>query len=302
MTVKTDKECWLKCVSHERCLSLNVIIASKTLQCELFNWIGGSLNAFLVPKKSGYHAQLQVKDDCQGCLNGGACVASKSRYKCTCQFGYKGNRCETQVNQDCSTLLAAGYHENGVYTIHPDGKGEFPVLCDMKTNGGGWVVIQKRFDASVSFNRLWNEYKKGFGEMKTGEFWLGNDYIHRLTEARPMKILIELEDTNGLHSNASYSIFIVQNESNFYRLDISGYSGTAGNALDHSNPPWKSKGMVFSTPDRDNDKCPCACAVDTKSGWWFNWCAAGSLNQVTIFWNTLSNSLSKSTMKIKPIL
>ncbi|KXJ06298.1 Ryncolin-3 [Exaiptasia diaphana] len=80
----------------------------------------------------------------------------------------------------------------------------------MKTNGGGWVVIHKRFDASVSFNRVWKEYKKGFGVMKTGEFWLGNDFIHRLTAAKPTQVYIELEDTNGLRSYAKYSSFNVK--------------------------------------------------------------------------------------------
>ena len=67
-----------------------------------------------------------------------------------------------------------------LYTINPDNQTAFQVYCDMDTSGGGWTVIQRRFDGSVSFNRTWSECARGFGN-KTGEYWLGLNYIHRLT-------------------------------------------------------------------------------------------------------------------------
>ena len=49
----------------------------------------------------------------------------------------------------------------------------------MKTDGGGWTVIQRRQDGSVNFYRNWTDYdyENRFGDL-TGEFWLGFSKIH----------------------------------------------------------------------------------------------------------------------------
>ena len=41
-------------------------------------------------------------------------------------------------------------------------------------------MLQKRMAGSVDFNRTWDEYKHGFGNL-VGELWLGLDKINRLT-------------------------------------------------------------------------------------------------------------------------
>ena len=73
------------------------------------------------------------------------------------------------------------FTENGVYSIDPDGLGNFNVSCDMTTDEGGWTVFQRRQDGSVDFYRNWTDYKIGFGNM-SGEFWLGLYKINRLTK------------------------------------------------------------------------------------------------------------------------
>ncbi|XP_062855221.1 fibrinogen-like 2a [Trichomycterus rosablanca] len=179
---------------------------------------------------------------------------------------------------DCSDYSVMGQRKNGVYKITPSPKnGTFEVFCDMESNAGGWTVVQRRMDGSVNFNRTWAEYKKGFGDV-SGEFWLGNDHIHLLTRARDMMLRIELEDLDGVCEYAKYEQFYVANEFLKYRLSISGYSGTAGNALlikDNYNHDQKS----FTTWDRDNDfYIPGNCGSYYGSGWWFNACMSANLN------------------------
>ena len=40
--------------------------------------------------------------------------------------------------------------------------------CDMTTDGGGWIVIQRnKKDSLVNFNKNWTDYEKGFGDLNT---------------------------------------------------------------------------------------------------------------------------------------
>ena len=156
--------------------------------------------------------------------------------------------------------------------MNPDGKGSFNVYCDMRTDGGGWTVFQRRQDGSVDFYRGWNDYKSGFGQL-TAEFWLGNDKIHRLTVARPSSLRVELEDWNGVRVYAKYGKFKIGDGQAKYRLEVGSYSGTAGDSLisQHNN-------MAFSTKDRDNDRWSSNCAVSFTGAWWYGDCYHTNLN------------------------
>ena len=44
-----------------------------------------------------------------------------------------------------------------------------------------WIIVMQRFDGSLDFNRGWIEYRNGFGNRGQGEFWLGNEKVHLLT-------------------------------------------------------------------------------------------------------------------------
>ena len=155
--------------------------------------------------------------------------------------------------------------------MNPDGRGSFDVYCDMRTDGGGWTVFQRRQDGSVDFYRGWNDYKSGFGQL-TGEFWLGNDKIHRLTSARASSLRVELEDWNGVRVYAKYGTFNVGDEQAQYRLEVGSYSGTAGDSLTYHN------NLAFTTKDRDNDRWSGNCAVSYTGAWWHKSCHYSNLN------------------------
>ena len=144
-----------------------------------------------------------------------------------------------EYTKSCFHLLKNGINSSGVYTINPDNGKPMQVLCDMATDGGGWTVFQRRLDGSVNFYLDWASYKKGFGNV-SGEFWLGNDNLHRLTAAEDMMLRVDLEDFDGNIKYAEYKTFKVSDEADKYQLLIGGYKGTAGDSMS----PDESKGMT----------------------------------------------------------
>ena len=193
--------------------------------------------------------------------------------------------------------------------MNPDGKGSFNVYCDMRTDGGGWTVFQRRQDGSVDFYRGWNDYKSGFGQL-TAEFWLGNDKIHRLTAARSNSLRVELEDWNGVRVYAKYGTFNISDEQAKYRLKVGSYAGTAGDSLGPGDHDLNN--MAFTTKDRDNDRDSYGnCAVQWSGAWWYNNCHNSNLNGKYVGhksdgqglkWNRFRGGLSLkfTEMKLRP--
>ncbi|CAL8318557.1 unnamed protein product [Lota lota] len=231
-------------------------------------------------------------------------MVNKLSSTCTNQCAVQGSLQFILAPRDCSEYNVLEERKNGVYRVTPEARnGTFEVFCDMESYGSGWTVIQQRVNGSVSFNRTWLEYKKGFGNLR-GEFWLGNDHIHLLTKAKDMVLRVELEDFEGVREYAKYDQFYVANEFLRYRLSVSGYSGTAGNALSF-NKHFNHDQKFFTTPDRDNDMYPSGnCGAYYSSGWWFDACMSANLNgkyyhkrykgvRNGIFWGTWHNISSE---------
>eukprot|EP00058_Branchiostoma_floridae_P027363 XP_002612854.1 hypothetical protein BRAFLDRAFT_67196 [Branchiostoma floridae] len=171
---------------------------------------------------------------------------------------------------------------NGVHDIKPLGiDSPISVYCDQDTDGGGWTVIQRRFDGTLHFDRPYNDYKYGFGSAG-GEYWLGLESMYRLTSHNAYELYVELEDWGGVVKYAKYSSFSVGEASTFYRLNAGGYSGTAGDGFVLSYPSSGAhlNGMGFSTRDQDHDGSSGSCSnhPSVSGGWWYNNCCQSALN------------------------
>ena len=146
----------------------------------------------------------------------------------------------TNLPRDCSELVVQR-QLNYSHTIYPYGVLQLPVsvYCIFDTSGA-WAVIQRRIDGSVNFYRNWDAYKKGFG-MSSGEYWMGNDVIHALTHSGNHKLKVILKDFAYATRYATYKYFHIADEARLYRLNVTGYSGTAGDGIHPQD------GMAFST-------------------------------------------------------
>lgn len=181
---------------------------------------------------------------------------------------------ETQKRaKSCLEHLWNGHTESGVYKIYTAKYAEATeVFCDQETDGGGWLVFQRRQDGLEDFYRSWSEYETGFGDLE-GEFWLGNDNLHRLTFGNRQELRIDLGDFDNKKAFAKYAKFMIGSKSTKYVLMAEGYTGDAGDSLSYSN------GQQFSTKDRDNDKrSSSSCSQEYKGGWWYYSCTSSNLN------------------------
>ncbi|XP_059002597.1 tenascin-N [Mustela lutreola] len=175
---------------------------------------------------------------------------------------------------DCSQVQQNSNVASGMYTIylHGDSRRPLRVYCDMDTDGGGWIVFQRRNTGQLDFFKRWRTYVEGFGDpMK--EFWLGLDKLHNLTTGTPTRyeVRVDLQTANE-SAYAVYDAFQVASSKERYRLSVGKYRGTAGDALTYHNG-WK-----FTTFDRDNDIALSNCALTHHGGWWYKNCHLANPN------------------------
>ncbi|CAL4064709.1 unnamed protein product [Meganyctiphanes norvegica] len=184
------------------------------------------------------------------------------------------------------------------------------VSCDLITYGGGWTLIQHRDDYDsglMDFNKLWQDYKDGFGDVEK-DHWLGLDKIYALTHQGPTELLIMLENFRRETAWAHYDHFVVHSEATRYTLEVSGYTGNAGDSFTYQS------GEKFTTIDVDNDQAEANCAYKFGGAWWHKSCHESNLNGRYLrgthisyadgiewkTWHGYNYSLKGTTMMIRP--
>ncbi|ELK23404.1 Tenascin-X [Myotis davidii] len=181
---------------------------------------------------------------------------------------------QTQVPfpRDCGEEMQNGAGTSRTTTIFLNGNRARPldVFCDMETDGGGWLVFQRRMDGRTDFWRDWEDYAHGFGNI-SGEFWLGNEALHSLTSHGDYSMRVDLR-AGGEMAFAQYDSFRVDSAADYYRLHLEGYHGTAGDSMSYHS------GSVFSARDRDPNNLLISCAVSYRGAWWYRNCHYANLN------------------------
>jgi len=223
--------------------------------------------------------------------------ASVSLINSCCDLGY-GHFTFTRTPQ-----------KSGVYVlpnICRDDHLEAEAYCDTTNGGGGWLVVQRRQDGSVDFNRNWVEYEDGFGKL-TGEFWYGLRALHCLTGQGSWEMRMDVTLADGTKVFFQYEQFKIASAKDKYKLTFGGFQGTT------TDPMVGHNQMNFTTKDSDNDNWNKNCAKDNSAptkptgGWWYNACHHTNLNHFyglgnEVRFNGKWHRATFSEMKIRPLL
>ena len=196
--------------------------------------------------------------------------------------------------------------------LGPFNHGYVEVHCDLETDGGGWLVIQRRLlNGTVNFTRDWADYENGFGDLN-GEFWYGLRNIHALTTQDEVELRIDMvREEDGSEHSWTYQTFRVAGASDNYRLTIGDREGESSeyDAMAQHN------GQQFSTYNNDNDRYSGSCSFKYQGGWWYKSCYEANLNgphtlpptpgiseeHARLIWydGTVCHDLSSADMKIR---
>ena len=97
-----------------------------------------------------------------------------------------------------------------------------------------------------------------------GEYWLGNEALHKLMAIKTFKLQILVIDWNRFLYFASYDTFSLADEANGYRLNHGSYSGNAGDSMAiHNNSKFSTKTGTMMTIQPDSTML---CIIRVRGG------------------------------------
>lgn len=200
---------------------------------------------------------------------------------------------QCQMARDCLATYVTNLYPNGkqllVNQMINVANVQLPVqLMNEYPYTSPWIMVVKRFDNSIDFNRGWEELKNGIGSL-AGEFFIGLQRLHLLTKSYRCELRVYIE-TSAYYYNAFYDNFVIGSEDEGYMLhELGNYSGNAGDCL-RSN-----QYSMFITSDR-NDNFSCA----SRKGPWWHWrCTNCNLFSNDPMWNSIKPT-KRIYMMIRP--
>ncbi|XP_071835582.1 uncharacterized protein [Apostichopus japonicus] len=188
------------------------------------------------------------------CSNDATCQSKGQSSSCECKEGYWGNGTTCEVLTNCQDVYKGLSTKEGIYSIHPPSWAHEPFQVYCK---GGWMLFQRRVDASVSFYNDWITYRDGFGDLNSS-FWLGNEKIHVISAERDHQLRIDIwfNTTNDASEYLHYNLFRISSEATKYEITLGSYTGS----FDYDYMDYH-RDMKFSTYDQDNDLVLQNCAT-----------------------------------------
>ena len=193
---------------------------------------------------------------------------------------------------------------SGVYKINTGTFSTTNVYCDMSTDNGGWIVVQRnRKNSQLSFIKNWKEYEDGFGDLN-GDFWAGLKLMHALTQSGQWEMRVDYQkETDNIWTYLHYNHFSVESATKEYQLSVNGYAGKVsfGSERDPFTGTGRiANGMRFTTYDNENDREPnINCAATWLGGWWHNDCYRMNINRQPPEYEHPNKALF-TEMKIRP--
>ncbi|XP_015758226.1 PREDICTED: EGF-like repeat and discoidin I-like domain-containing protein 3 [Acropora digitifera] len=121
LEVASPSECMLECLNNHECFSFNIASAyneKKTLRCEILSEDKYRNAKDLIDSQVYQHYSIKVGslrnkhhiNECLSspCQNGATCSDEVNKYSCTCQVGYIGYNCQTDINECLSSPCQNG--------------------------------------------------------------------------------------------------------------------------------------------------------------------------------------------------
>ena len=138
------------------------------------------------------------------------------------------------------------------------------------------IFLRRHTDSGVQvdFHRPWADYVAGFGDVGTGDVWLGLEELHQLTttDSWGVSVYMGMKWGENLENSACsyvhYNSFTVGAETDDFPLGFGGYS--SGSTEIDAAASIGMNGVPFSTYDRDNSNNANCVVPQETGGWWYN--------------------------------